>query len=88
MNDIELAAAVKAVREQAPPGMGDFSIRAMAKAALEAAEGVRHNPLGMACPDPLEPNWTMGDWFSAKRCSCAEGAAMSYQPDTLSNDEI
>lgn len=41
MNDIELAAAVKAVREQAPQGMGDFTIRSLAKAALEAAEKVR-----------------------------------------------
>lgn len=46
MNDIELAAAVKAVREQAPPGMGDFTVRALAKAALEAAEKVRPKRVG------------------------------------------
>lgn len=37
----ELAAATKAVREQAPPGMGDFTIRSLARAALEAADEAR-----------------------------------------------
>ncbi len=48
MNEFELSAAVKAVRESAPPGMGDYTVRLMAKAALEAAEEVRRRQAKIA----------------------------------------
>lgn len=37
----ELEAAAAAVRKHMPPGAGDFTVRTIARAALEAAEKVR-----------------------------------------------
>lgn len=41
MTDLEFAAAVRAAKGKAPQGMGDFAVREIVRAALEAAEAVR-----------------------------------------------
>lgn len=60
MTDLELAAVRRAVREKAPQGMGDFAVREIAGAAVEAVVAVmrtriqtawRRAPNGFMGPD-------------------------------------
>jgi hypothetical protein len=41
MFDLEFAAALRAARAKAPQGMGDFAVRELVRAALDAAAEVR-----------------------------------------------
>ena len=33
------------------------------------------------CPSPLITGWTIEQCFRAKKCSCAQGAALGYEPE-------
>lgn len=47
--DLRFLAAVRAAREKAPPGMGDFAVRELVTAVLGAADRYL---LGIATDDP------------------------------------
>jgi hypothetical protein len=51
--DPEFIAAVRAVRAKAPPGMGDFAVRELVRAALDAAAEVRARQKGGAAESCL-----------------------------------
>lgn len=46
----------------------------------QSSTPVNKPSLDNPCPAPVVPGWTMRQCFDAKKCSCARGVTLGYQP--------